>query len=63
MSVFVAIADTESGDRHTWVFDYEPTKDFIVKCVWDTEGKPEPLQWYRNTTTVKIEEHDVNSQD
>lgn len=59
MKAFVAIANTESGDQYTWVFDHAPTRDRIIKIIWEWEGKNSPLKWYRDTTSVKIEEHDV----
>jgi hypothetical protein len=59
MNVFVAHIVTESSDHYTYVFANRPTRDSVIKRVWESEGKIETLGWYRNTTSVDILEEEV----
>jgi hypothetical protein len=58
MTVFVAVAVTESSDRYVWVYAKEPTRDEVIERVYELE-MCEDLDWYMDTTSVAIYETEV----
>jgi len=54
MKVFVANVMTESCDHYTFVFAKEPTREAVIKKVWEDEGECESLEFYMDTTSVRI---------
>ncbi len=59
-TVFVALVKTESCDTYTWLFRTEPTRADVIKKLWEEEGEIEDLEWYENTTSVRIYEEPIN---
>lgn len=57
-SVYVAHVVTESADHYTWVYAYEPTRKEVIERLYKYE-KAEELDWYEQTTSVRISLEDI----
>lgn len=60
MIVWVAHVVTESSDHYTWVYAYEPTREEVIKRLYESE-LAEELEWYEQTTSVRITSQEVIS--
>lgn len=61
MNVWIAHVVTESCDHYTWPYTYEPTREEVIQRLWESEGEIEDLEWYEDTTSVKIECQEVTA--
>lgn len=51
--VFIAHVVTESADHYLWPYSYEPTREEVIKRLFNYEGAAE-IDWYEATTSVRI---------
>ncbi len=53
--VYAVLITTESGDDYLEVYDHMPRREDIVLKLWEDEGRQETLDWYLDTTQVRID--------
>lgn len=58
MTIYVANVVTDSGDHYTWLFKNEPTREDVIKRLWELECAAD-LDWYEETTSVRITAEEV----
>lgn len=58
--VYVAQITTDSGDRYSWVYETEPTRDRIIQDLVEWENAAEP-EWYAATTSIFIQKETIRS--
>lgn len=58
-TVWVTLATTDSGDNYVFVSKTSPERSGICRRIWECEGETEDLQFYEDTTAVRISELEV----
>lgn len=54
--IWVADVITEASDHYYFAFQKKPRRENLIKMVWELEGKGEDLDFYLNTTSVRLQE-------
>jgi hypothetical protein len=57
--VWFATVTTEASDRYYYAFRSKPDKKKLIRRVWEQEGRVESLQFYLDTTGVRVVEVEV----
>lgn len=59
MKIWIAQVSTESGDNYSWPYKEEPERDAVIERLWKSEGECSDLDWYMETTGVRIVQEEV----
>jgi hypothetical protein len=57
--IWIAQVSTESGDRYSWPYKEEPSRTEVIKRLWLEEGQCEGVDWYDETTSVRIMQEEL----
>ncbi len=61
MIVYTARVMTDSGDTYVWVYKDKPTREQVIQKLfeWEGGGEAADLDWYEATTSVFIEQTEL----